>query len=80
MKYKIIKKEIIMIDKEFEKKVAEKELSKLDLRLKLVLEEVQDLQNKIASDVKVSAEDLDIVVKDLDQLHRIMGDRRDVGH
>lgn len=69
-----------MTSKTFNKEEAQKEIEKLEIRLQLVLEEVARLKEKLANDGKVSAAELDIVVKDLDQLHRIMGERRDVGH
>ncbi len=65
---------------EFDKEQAQMELEKLEKRIEVVLKDLQYLREKVETDGKISANELDITVKDIDQIVRVMSDRRDVGH
>lgn len=66
--------------KEFDKKVALEELDKLEKRIDVILKDLQYLRKKVETDGKLSANELDITVRDIDQIVRVMRDRTDIGH
>jgi hypothetical protein len=66
--------------KEFDKKAALEELDKLEKRIDVILKDLQYLRKKVETDGKLSANELDITVRDIDQIVRVMRDRTDVGH
>ncbi len=65
---------------EFDKKVALEELDKLEKRIDVILRDLQYLRKKVETDGKLSANELDITVRDIDQIVRVMRDRTDIGH
>ena len=67
-------------EKEFDKKVALAEIAKLEKRLEAIMGDINFLKAKVENEGKLSAKELDITIKDIDQIVSVMSDRRDVGH
>lgn len=65
---------------EFNKEQALDELDKLDKRIEIILKDINYLKKKVESDGKLSSDDLDITITDIDQVAKILSNRRDVGH
>tara|TARA_B110000093_G_scaffold113472_1_gene121692 strand:+ start:110 stop:322 length:213 start_codon:yes stop_codon:yes gene_type:complete len=67
-------------EKEFNKELALAEIAKLEKRLEIIIGDIGFLKTKVNNGGKLSAKELDITIKDLDQIVSVMGERRDVGH
>lgn len=57
-----------------------KEIEDLEGQMQTISQKLEGLKVKAATGQKISADELNITVQDIDRLNTMMRDRRDVGH